>query len=215
MNIYFDTEFTGLHKDTSLISIGLISDDGKSFYAECNDYDRNQVDKWIQKNVIENLYYKDQLSLSGGRYRQMIEADTVANEVYLCSKSQLKEYLTRYFNNWKNVQLVSDVCHYDMSLLIDIFGSAFDLPKRVNPSCHDINQDIARILYISEAEAFDQSREELLSVFIAKIEEVGYNYNTLDDICPKRLKNLKHNAMFDALVIKLIYEYTRMLDMHW
>ena len=34
MNIYFDCEFTGLYKDTKLISIGLISDDGKQFYAD-------------------------------------------------------------------------------------------------------------------------------------------------------------------------------------
>jgi len=34
--IFFDTEFTGLHKDTTLISIGLIAEDGRTFYAEFN-----------------------------------------------------------------------------------------------------------------------------------------------------------------------------------
>lgn len=29
MKIFFDTEFTGLHKDTTLISIGLISELGE------------------------------------------------------------------------------------------------------------------------------------------------------------------------------------------
>ena len=42
MKIYFDTEFTGLHKDTTLISIGLVSECGKTFYGECYDYDENQ-----------------------------------------------------------------------------------------------------------------------------------------------------------------------------
>jgi hypothetical protein len=32
--IFFDTEFTGLHQGTTLISIGLISECGKTFYAE-------------------------------------------------------------------------------------------------------------------------------------------------------------------------------------
>ena len=58
MNLYFDTEFTGLHKNTTLISIGIISEDGKTFYAELNDYDKSQVDEWIQSNVIDNLYLK-------------------------------------------------------------------------------------------------------------------------------------------------------------
>ena len=53
--IYFDTEFTGLRKDTSLISIGLIDSDGRTFYAEFTDYDRSQIDKWIRQNVINNL----------------------------------------------------------------------------------------------------------------------------------------------------------------
>ena len=34
MNIFFDTEFTGLRKDTTLISIGMIAENGKTFYAE-------------------------------------------------------------------------------------------------------------------------------------------------------------------------------------
>lgn len=216
MNIYFDTEFTGLHRGTSLISIGLVADDGKTFYAECNDYSREQVNLWIKKNVINRLYFKDQLSLPGGKYRQMIEADTIANEVYLCSMEQLKGHLTQYFGNWENVQLVSDVCHYDMTLLIDIFGSAFDLPKHVNPACHDINQDIARVLHISEAEAFDQNRERLLDVFAKKLKNEGvYSFTSLNDVCPKKLINLKHNSMFDAHVIKLIYDYTTILNMHW
>ena len=59
MNIYFDTEFTGLHKDTTLISIGLISEDNKTFYAEFTDYDESQCDDWMKTNVIYNLSIKD------------------------------------------------------------------------------------------------------------------------------------------------------------
>lgn len=32
--IFFDTKFTGLHQNTTLISIGLVSDEGERFYAE-------------------------------------------------------------------------------------------------------------------------------------------------------------------------------------
>lgn len=55
MNLYFDTEFTGLHKNTTLISIGIIADDGKEFYGEFTDYDESLLDDWIKKNVIANL----------------------------------------------------------------------------------------------------------------------------------------------------------------
>lgn len=43
--IFFDSEFTGLHQNTTLISIGLISDDNNCFYAEFTDYDKNQLDQ--------------------------------------------------------------------------------------------------------------------------------------------------------------------------
>ena len=43
MKIFFDTEFTGLHKNTTLISIGMIAEDGKTFYAEFTDYNENNV----------------------------------------------------------------------------------------------------------------------------------------------------------------------------
>jgi hypothetical protein len=49
--IFFDTEFTGLHQNTTLISIGLISECGKEFYAELTDYDVTQIDDWLKQNV--------------------------------------------------------------------------------------------------------------------------------------------------------------------
>ena len=56
MNLLFlDSEFTGLRKDTTLISLGIESQDGRTFYAEFNDYDTTQVDDWLQNNVIDTL----------------------------------------------------------------------------------------------------------------------------------------------------------------
>ncbi len=40
MKIFFDTEFTGLHQGTTLISIGMITEDGRELYCELNDYDK-------------------------------------------------------------------------------------------------------------------------------------------------------------------------------
>lgn len=37
MLIFFDTEFTDLHWEAKLISIGLVAEDGRTFYAELSD----------------------------------------------------------------------------------------------------------------------------------------------------------------------------------
>ena len=180
MRIYFDTEFTGLHKDTTLISIGCVAEDGSTFYAELTDYDKSQCDDWIQKNVIAHLKFN-------GENRGQNDGQ---GHMQICgTKEEVKDYLTAWLSKYDEVQLVSDVCHYDMVLFIDLFGHAFKLPKGVNAACHDINQDIAKFYGISETEAFDKGREEIIADL------------TIDGD--------KHNALYDAKVIKEIYDMIR------
>ena len=56
MKIFFDTEFTGLHKNITLICVGLKSEDNRQFYAEIIDYDERQYDDWISENMINSFY---------------------------------------------------------------------------------------------------------------------------------------------------------------
>lgn len=183
MKIFFDTEFTGLHKNTTLISIGLVDENDRSFYAEFTDYDESQCDEWIKENVINNLKHKGvrDLNLKGYNPREN-------KTLIVGNKKEVYDSLREWLSTYDNIELVSDCCHYDMVLFIDIFGTAFDLPKHINPVCHDINQDIARYYEFSENEAFDFLREEILQ----------NNKITI--------KGNKHNSLYDAKVIKAIYE---------
>ena len=54
IKVFLDTEFTGLHKNTTLISLGITSEFGDSLYVEFTDYNRDSIenDKWIQYKVI-------------------------------------------------------------------------------------------------------------------------------------------------------------------
>lgn len=183
--IFFDSEFTGLRQNTTLISIGLISDEGERFYAELTDFDESQCDEWIEKNVLSHLI------LSGNDELARELGDDNMTTVVLGNKEQVRHELQEWLNNFRdNIQFVSDVCHYDMVLLIDLlYGSAMMMPPWINPCCHDISQDIAMILDISEKDAFDMSREQLLT-------------NRNIDLP----KGQKHNSLYDAEVIKAIYD---------
>lgn len=56
MLIFFDTEFTSLHIKSKLISIGLISEDGREFYAEMTDtYLWFHCSDWVKENVLTLL----------------------------------------------------------------------------------------------------------------------------------------------------------------
>lgn len=188
MKIFFDTEFTGLHKETTLISIGLVSEEGTTFYAELIDYNKSQVDEWIQNNVIDNLLYNNIDSFS--------EVEPVPFEKSIRMKGD-KETVGCMLRGWlqqfDTIEWVSDVCHYDFVLLIDLlYGHALEMPYGIwNSACHDINQDIAKTYNVNEIEAFDKSREEILK-----------EYNV-------QIYGEKHNSLYDAKVIKAIYNIVR------
>ena len=183
MNLFFDCEFTGLRKDTTLVSIGIVAENGKKFYAEFSDCDESQCDDWIKENVLKHtiLAGNDTLAARLGE-----DSNTT---VVLGSKADIRYELGEWLKQFDGVQFVSDVCRYDMVLLIDIFGGAFDLPKNISAVCHDINQDIAKHYGISEREAFDKSREDIVA-----------------ELCGSIIAGDKHNALYDAEVIKAIYE---------
>lgn len=183
---FFDTEFTGLHKNTTLISIGMISEDGKTtFYAELTDYSKEQINPWLQENVIDNLNFKDKEP--GIR----IEPFLFGAKSMECkgTKKQVREWIRGWLDQFSgNKEFVSDVCHYDMVLLVDLLSdTALDLPDNIGAACHDINQDIASFEKVDTSKAFDMSREDLLSVLGSPI------------------KGAKHNALYDAKVIRAIH----------
>lgn len=178
MKIFFDTEFTGLHKNTTLISIGLIDENDRSFYAEFTDYNLDQCDSWIKDNVINNLIFK---------HRSNFWIDEIGEET-ICkgNKEFIREKLKNWLSYYDDIELVSDCCHYDMVLLIDLFNSALSTP--FVPICHDINEDIANhYTYTCNNvnEAFDINRESLLNT---------------------QISGNKHNALYDAKVIKTLYK---------
>lgn len=187
---FFDTEFTGLRKDTTLISIGIVSDTGDRFYAELTDYDEGMCDEWIEKNVLDHLVLSGNAELEESLAADNKTTTAIGSKAYVCC--ELMEWLEMdaNFDSDYAAVFVSDVSHYDMVLLIDLLaGNAMKLPEFITPACHDINQDIATMLDISEKAAFDISREQLLT-------------NRGIDLP----KGQKHNALYDAEVIKAIYE---------
>lgn len=180
MKVFMDTEFEGLYKDAKLISIGLISENGKEFYGEISGINTHKQDDWVVKNVLNNtVEYGD---------AQVLDIVNDENNYFVGDKDYIASQLREWFMQFGDVEMVSDVCHYDMVLFIDLFGSAFDIPDNICPCCHDINSDIAREYNITEKEAFDFNREQILES--SDIDTSGQ----------------KHNSMYDARVIKTIYE---------
>lgn len=172
MKVFFDTEFTGLHQDTTLISIGLVSEDGRAFYAEFDDYDKSQVDDWIQENVIDNLLFAGKTKFKlADKFWELRGA-----------KHQVKKYLEEWLNQFDSVEMWSDCLAYDWVLFNDIFGHAFNIPKNV----YYIPFDICTLMKIKGVDP-DINREEYSGLS-------GDKHNALHDAgvikaCYEKLSN--------------------------
>lgn len=189
IKIFFDTEFTGLHQNTTLISIGLISEDGRTFYGEFNDYDQSQVDEWIQENVVDNLTLVGKVGDldQGGRVEFGNEANMRTgrglhwefrgDKKYI--ESELRQWFYQFTHECHQVELWSDVLNYDWTLFRDLFNE--DLPNNI----YYIPFDLATLFKIKGVNP-DINREELVGL------EDG--------------SNEKHNSLHDAIVIKKCYE---------
>lgn len=219
MVLFYDFEMTGLHKNTTPISLGIVSEDGKKFYAEFVDFDFNQVNDWITKNVLDNLFLKKlyptvspellekQICEWGKDGYEISKLPCMATGVLMFESKRTKngftevvgtrqwisESLIGWLSQFNKIQFVSDVCHYDFVLLIDLLTNgetALDLPKNISAVCHDLNMDIARHFGISDCEAFDMSREQIMN-----------------DLCDSEdiVTGNKHNSLYDAEVIRVIY----------
>lgn len=178
MKIFFDTEFTGLHKNTTIISLGLVSEESDILYVEFNDYDESQCDDWIKENVIKLLYCNN----NDREYDNYVYGD----------KKHTRKMILEFLNKFNTIEWISDVCHYDFVLLIDLlYGNALNINDNHSAVCHDINQDIAEYFFTTEKEAFDISREKIAEL-------TGHN-----------IPNDKHNALYDALIIREVYKVVK------
>lgn len=195
MKVFFDTEFTGLHKNTTLISIGLVAEDSRTFYAELNDYDESQVDDWIRDNVIKNLIMDppregEQEYYVRSRFRKDVPLTEQWSLQMRGSKQEVSDELYLWLTQFDKVEIWSDCLAYDWVLFNDIFGHAFNIPKNV----YYIPFDICTLFKIKGVDP-DISREEFAD---------GYISTEGQPIKPDVVN--KHNALWDAFIIKACYE---------
>lgn len=151
MNIFFDTEFTGLHQHTTLISFGAIDESGEHvFYHELNDYDKDQVDAWIQENVINKLR----------PHQKPVPLEKL--------KFDLEDWL-QDFN--EEIIMWGDCLAYDWMLFCQLWGGALNVPKYIHYiprdictlfETHGIDPDISRIEFAGHIESRSSLRHNAL-----------------------------------------------------
>ena len=158
------------------------------------------------KDADSFLFYKYgeefKISLDLNSYKDMFPNNTVlvigpSGYVYNILHGWL-EFLSETFK--EKIQLVSDVCHYDMTLFCNLFGGALELPSFINPVCYDICQDIWAFL----EDDYDNLADKMDASFNISREDIVASINYDDD--SNKPHGIKHNSFYDAQVIQYIYK---------
>lgn len=179
MKLFFDLEFTGLHKETTPISIAFTSEQNHEFYAEFTDYSIKQVynDKWLLDNVLKHRKFHSIFDQHYRLYHNLdIKPYSGTKGIYGDTKF-IKKHLEEYLKQFDKIEIWGDCLGYDWVLFCQIFGGAMKIPGNV----YYIPFDICTLFKVVNVDP-DINREKFVEY----------------EPSPEQ----KHRADWDALVIK-------------
>ena len=122
MRYWYDTEFIEDGFSIDLISIGIVAEDGREYYAQSNQADFARASEWVQENVIAHLVR----NVDGiWKNRATIQADILA---FMDIEKYGKPELWGYYSA------------YDHVAFCQLFGTMMQLPKGFPMYTRDIKQ---------------------------------------------------------------------------
>lgn len=179
--VFLDTEFTGLHLRTTLISIALVADSGQEFYAEFTDYDRKQISPWIEENVLNRLQLKTEKT---GVYHNHELTKVKGDRIEIAS--QLRMWLSQF----TAIEIWADVLAYDWVLFCELFGGALNIPEHIFYSPFDLATFFRLKGFIDPVSKYERDVKR----FLFAETDISQQHNSLADaraelICYKKLMN--------------------------
>lgn len=241
MKYFIDTEFIeGFHKPLfgkkrhfiDLISIGIVAEDGREYYAISKEYNYKDADDWVKENVIIPIY-KQEISgdrrnhIDAGHFHKCIpngkSNKQIAEEIFqFCTDDTLTIEKAKYYNVVKdNIEFYGYYADYDWVLFCSLFGRMIDLPNGFPMYCKDLKQ-----MLDEKANAIDQL-EMTRHLFSDKnwefTSEIPKTFHSIDDYTlDMKIEMLKsrsnypkqtneHNALSDAKWNFELYKFLKNL----
>lgn len=227
MKYFLDTEFMeGFHKPflgkrrhfIDLISIGIVAEDGRKYYAISSEYDFYETDKWVKDNVIIPLYretvfadQRNQFDVSNFQKRFGKSNKEIAEEIIdfinpdvvqqnqqglWPDKEELAKHNCSIEHGYAQPEFYAYFADYDWVVFCSLFGRMVDLPNGFPMYCKDLKQML------------DEKAMRLTSVEATKIE------------CPKCTHDVYEylekttNGRYKIDVLKKHPEYPKQTNQH-
>jgi hypothetical protein len=132
--LFFDTEFIDTGREVILLSIGVVRDDGATYYAEDEEADLMLASDWVRQNVLPHMTYM-KTPPGGG------PADAWA----LKPRARIAAELIDFAGN--SPEWWAYMADYDWVVLSQLYGPLVNRPQGWPFWCHDVMQffDAARM----------------------------------------------------------------------
>lgn len=142
MTIYcYDTEFLEDGKTIELISIGIVSEDGRAYYAVNSDMDWARIldHRWLQENVLPHLPCAGE-KRGGFVHRVLDRTDSAVKPKWVIA-NEVRDFLLAD----ETPELWAYYAAYDHVALAQLWGPMINLPDGIPMYTHDLKQEMDRV----------------------------------------------------------------------
>lgn len=138
MRYFFDTEFIEDGKTIDLISIGIVSENGREYYAVNKDCRLHRASDWVKENVLIHLPPRSPSPPAHS------EGDMLASQAWK-SHRQIAIEVKWFCLQETPPEFWADYASYDWVAMCQLFGPMMDLPEGFPMYCHDLRQEVDRL----------------------------------------------------------------------
>jgi hypothetical protein len=145
VRIYYDTEFLEDGHTIELISIGMVAEDGREYYAASRDMPAKRIARhdWLMRNVVPGLprLHGDARMMAGRRNPLTLDW----HSRHLKRRKRIADDVRAFIQATPDVELWAWYGAYDHVALCQLWGSMIDLPEGVPMFTHDLKQECDRV----------------------------------------------------------------------
>lgn len=135
MRYFYDTEFLENGQTIELISIGIVAEDGREYYAVNSDMDHNRIaaDNWLCENVVPHLPLRGGKPTKGfgsNRWSWSLDMSSTLVKPKWVIANEVREFLLLVdLDPERELELWADYGAYDHVALAQLWGRMIRLPK--------------------------------------------------------------------------------------
>lgn len=138
MKYFYDTEFHEDGKTIDFISIGILAEDGREFYAVSSEFDTRRVAQngWLMGNVMTSIDHDQFITYDFDGCPAV--RDIYVTDTAVLTREEIARGIVNFVSDDRNPQFWAWYSAYDHVCLAQLFGKMIDLPGLIPMYTNDI-----------------------------------------------------------------------------